>query len=123
MSRGDISERTAIGGAALGGLMGFLLASPLLMIPGLGPVLIAGPIAAGMTGAIVGGFLGGMAGWGVHADRIQEYEEKVRAGSALVVVSGEPDDVATAKQILEETEAQEVHLHATSADAREIDVT
>jgi hypothetical protein len=123
MSRGDVSGRAAVEGATVGGLLGFLLATPMLMIPGLGPVLIAGPMAAAMTGAIVGGFLRGMTAWGVHVDRAQEYEQMIQSGRSLVMVSGEPDEVAHGKRILDTTQAQEIHLHATSADARESDVT
>jgi hypothetical protein len=94
----------------------------LLLVTGLGAAVIAGPIAAAATGAVIGGFLGGMSGWGVHTDHVQEYEEKVREGKVLVIVSGDADNVADAERILSGTEAEEVRLHAeTEADAPEVD--
>jgi len=117
LQRGDRTEEKALRGAGYGGLLGALVATPLLAIPGVGPVLLAGPIAAGMTGAIVGGFLGAMSGWGVPQDRIQQYEHVVQEGNLLVVAYGDPLEVAEAKRLLEGTDCEEVHLHAaTSAD-------
>lgn len=117
MQYGDDTHRDAAKGAGVGGLLGLLLGAPLLAIPGIGPMLIAGPLAVGMTGAIVGGFLGSMVGWGVHADHVAEYEKKVREGALLVVASGDPDDVALAQRVLQATDARSVDLHAkTSAD-------
>lgn len=119
---GDQDVADAAKGAGAGGLLGALLAAPLLAIPGVGPAILVGPIAAGMTGAIVGGFLGAMAGWGVHEDHIQQYEEKVKEGCVLVVASGDPAEVAKADRILNDTNAEETRLHArTSADAVEVD--
>jgi len=113
---GDASERNAVKGAGFGGLFGLLLGAPLLAIPGLGAVLLAGPLAAGITGAIVGGFLGSMSGWGVHPDHVREYEHRVRAGAILVVVNGTPQEIAEAQRILQDTHAEEVVLHAQASD-------
>ena len=113
---GDNSERNAVKGAGIGGLFGLLLGAPLLAIPGLGAVLLAGPLAAGITGAIVGGFLGSMSGWGVHPNHIREYEQRVRAGAILVVVNGTPQEIAEAQRLLQDTHAEEVVLHAQASD-------
>ena len=119
---GDDAERSAAKGAGLGGLVGILAGAPLLLIPGIGPVLFAGPLAAGITGAIVGGFLGSMRGWGVHHDHVRDYEEKVKEGHPLIVVNGSPEIVAEARTLMLKTDAMEVHLHETdSNDARHID--
>jgi hypothetical protein len=122
---GDDAETKAAEGAGLGGLAGILLAAPLLAIPGVGPLLVAGPLAAaGLTGAVVGGFLGSMRGWGVHDDHVTEFEQKVRSGHFLVIVSGDPQEIALAKKILDNSDAGEVRLYArTSADSPEIDDT
>jgi hypothetical protein len=119
---GDKSETYAAKGAGAGGLLGLLLGAPIIAIPGIGPVLLAGPIATGMVGAIVGGFLGAMSGWGVARDRISKYEQLVREGKTLIVVHGEPDEVARAKELLQDTEAERVRLYAsTSVDDPSID--
>lgn len=113
---GDKTERNALKGAGIGGLVGLLLGAPILAIPATGPVLIAGPLATGITGAIVGGFLGSMSGWGVHPNHIREYQQLIREGAVLVVANGDPREVAEAKRILDETDATEVHLHAAASD-------
>lgn len=117
---GDKARRNAAKGAGMGGLLGTLLGTPLVTVTGIGAILIAGPVAMGLTGAIVGGFLGAMSGWGVSAGHVRRYEEKVKEGALLVIVNGAPQDVARAEKILQQSEAEAVHLHArTSADTVE----
>lgn len=121
---GDESENQAAAGAAVGGLLGMLVAAPLLAIPGIGPLLLAGPLAAGMTGALVGGFLGSMSGWGIHSDHIAEYQRLVRSGKVLVMAHGDPSEVARAELTLRDTKPAQLHLHAPdSADSVEITAT
>ena len=118
---GDKSQKDALRGAGMGGLLGFLLGTPLLMIPGIGLFLIAGPMATGMTGTIVGHILGSMVGWGVHEDHIANYEQQMREGKVLVIAIGDPQQVAAAQHVLEESQAEEVQLHAkNSADEPEV---
>jgi len=122
MEFGDQGVNNAMKGAGLGGLFGALVGSPLLLVSGLGAAVIAGPVAAAATGMVLGGFLGGMSGWGVHTDHVREYEEKVKEGQVLVIVSGDAEDVAKAEQVLKGTEAVDVQLHAeTEADSPEVD--
>ncbi len=122
LQAGDATETDAAKGAGLGGLFGLLVGTPLLTIPAVGPVLIAGPLATGLTGAIVGGFLGAMAGWGVHDDHVKEYEERVKQGKLLVVASGDPQELAEALRILRDLSPEEIRFHApTSADSPEVD--
>lgn len=98
-------------------MIGLLLGAPLLTIPGVGPILLAGPIAMGLTGAVVGEFLGSMAGWGVHKDDVAHCEQEVKDGALLIVASGSPDEVATAQPILRETHVRKFDLLVrTSAD-------
>jgi hypothetical protein len=119
---GDTTGAKAAKGAGIGGLVGFLLGTPILMIPGVGPLLIAGPLAMGVTGGIVGGFLGSMVGWGIEPDNLEKYEAKVREGAVLVVVEGAPDEVVRAHGILSEGPAVEVNMHMKSGvDSPEID--
>lgn len=115
MQYGDEANRDAAIGAGMGGLLGLLLGTPLLAIPGIGLMLIAGPLAAGLTGAIVGGFLGSLAGWGVHEDHVADYEEAVRTGKFLIVAHGDPLQVDHAKHLLQKTESKSVTLHAHSS--------
>lgn len=114
---GDEAGTDAAFGAGVGGLLGFLMATPLLTIPGIGLMMIAGPLSVGLAGAVVGGFLGALNGWGVHEDHVAQYEAEVSDGACLVVANGGPYEVDFAKQLLEESGAKRVDLHThESAD-------
>ncbi len=80
-------------GGVLGGLAGFLAGVGALAIPGVGPILAAGPIAATLTGAAVGAGAGGLAGaligMGIPEDEANRYESDVKAGKILVLVDEE----------------------------------
>jgi hypothetical protein len=92
-------------GAAIGGAGGLLAGLGLLAIPGLGPVVAAGWLAATAVGAGVGAVIGGAAGGlvgalqkeGVSEDDAHVYSEGVRRGGSLVSVKV-PDDRATEVQ-------------------------
>ncbi|MBP8947500.1 MAG: hypothetical protein KBG73_01585, partial [Candidatus Promineofilum sp.] len=83
----------ALVGGALGGLGGLLLGLGALAIPGIGPVIAAGPIVAGLTGAGIGAAVGGLAGalinWGVPQEEAEFYTEGVRRGGTLVAVKSD----------------------------------
>ena len=115
---GDEAEKATTVGAATGGLLGLLLGAPLLAVPGVGAALVAGPLAIGLTGALVGGLLGSMRGWGVHDDHIAEYQKYVDDGKMLVVASGTPLQVADAYRVMQESDSIELNTHQhMSADA------
>lgn len=77
-------------GGALGGLVGLLAGVGALAIPGIGPFVAAGPIAATLTGAAVGAGAGGLAGaligMGIPEEEAGRYEGYVNEGKILVVV-------------------------------------
>ena len=58
VSRGDYTKAGAESGASFGGLFGLFMGAGFLILPGLGPVVVAGPIAA----ALLAGFEGAVAG-------------------------------------------------------------
>ena len=86
VSRGDYIEAGAETGAWFGGLFGLFIGAGFLILPGLGLVVVAGPIAAallaGIEGAVAGTALGSLAGafigWGVPKDRAIKYETQVK---------------------------------------------
>ncbi len=91
-------------GAALGGIGGLLVGLGALTIPGIGPVLAAGPLAAALggvagagAGAVVGGAAGGIIGsltdLGVSEDQAGNFAEGIRRGGTLITVR--TDDVTT----------------------------
>ena len=106
-------------GAFWGGLWGFLVGAAFFMIPGIGPVLIAGPLAAWVVGAlegavVVGGVsaLGaGLYSIGIPRDSIVRYESALRADKFLLIAHGTPDEVKKAKDILHGTHPDELSVH------------
>src|SRR5215207_6298153 len=81
-------------GAALGGVGGLIAGIAGLAIPGIGPILAAGPIAAAIGGALggaglgaaAGGIIGALTDMGVPEDEARHYEDQVRQGKILVTV-------------------------------------
>jgi len=78
-------------GAVVGGLGGLLVGLGVLAIPGVGPVLAAGPLAVTLLGAGVGAAAGGLIGSlmdvGVPEEEAGYYAEGIRRGSTLVAVN------------------------------------
>lgn len=119
---GDDSAHDAAVGAGLGGLVGVLVGTAAIGIAGVGTVFFLGPLAGAVMGSMAGALLGALSGWGVHREHIDHYEQLVREGKALVVVHGNPVELAEAARILHETEPLEVQQHAASGDdSEEID--
>jgi hypothetical protein len=120
ITAGDVALSGAGTGAWAGGLFGLLIGAAFIWVPGFGPLLVAGPLAAALlagaegavAGAAGGGILGALIGWGVSRKHIIKYEEKLKGGKYLVIAHGTPGEVAEAHKILEETEPDELHLHS-----------
>ena len=122
IAMGDDSVRDAAIGAGLGGILGMLAGIGAMVVSGAGIVVfLAGPIGVAALGTMVGAFLGGMVGWGVHEQHIQHYEKSVKEGKVLVIANGNPLELTHAERILKETDVAEVHLHSrTSSEAPEV---
>ncbi|MDN3450569.1 general stress protein [Planococcus sp. APC 3906] len=88
---GEGAATGALTGGALGGLGGVLAGIGALAIPGIGPIVAAGPIVAGLTGAAAGAGVGGLAGAligaGIPEDEAKEYEGHFNDGAILVMVN------------------------------------
>ncbi|MGX4607985.1 general stress protein [Priestia sp. JNUCC 25] len=80
----------ALTGGALGGLTGLLAGAGALAIPGIGPIVAAGPIATVLTGAVtgagVGGLTGALVGIGIPKEEAKYYGNSVKEGKILVLV-------------------------------------
>ena len=107
-------------GAFWGALWGTLFGSAFFVLPGLGPVLMAGPLVAVIVSAlegaaVVGGIsaLGGaLASIGIPKDSIVIYEAELKIGKFLVIVHGTHDEVERAKHHLDSTTSTITTLHA-----------
>ena len=101
-------EGTATGvgvGGAIGGTLGLLAGIGVLAIPGVGPLIAAGPIMGALAGLGVGGAVGGLVGalvgMGIPEYEAKRYEGRVKDGGILVSVHCDSsEEVSRAKEIL-----------------------
>ena len=110
VATGSVATGVSTGGA-LGGLAGLVMGAGALAIPGIGPVLAAGPIAGLLSGAATGGIAGGLIDWGVPAERSKFYEGKVKEGKILASVGSNESKVNKAADILRDNGANDVEIH------------
>ena len=112
-------------GAFWGGFWGLLFGSAFFAIPGIGPILVAGPAVAWIVGAlesavVVGGVsaLGaGLYGMGIPKDSIVKYETALKTDQFLLIAHGTAAEVAKAKDIIETTHPAQLSLHSGEAVA------
>jgi hypothetical protein len=103
----------ASSGAVIGGTLGWLVGIGALAIPGLGPFIAAGPLMGALAGVGAGGVVGGIAGaligMGIPEYEAKRYEGRIKGGGVLLSVHSDNDDwTRRAKQILEDTGAQDI---------------
>lgn len=98
-------------GGLLGGLAGIGMGVGALAIPGIGPLIAAGPIAGLLSGALTGGIAGGLIDWGIPADRGKFYEGKIREGKILASVRTDENKINSAADILRRNGARDVEIH------------
>ena len=97
-----------------------LFGSAFFFVPGVGPLLVAGPLVAWIVGALEGAaIMGGMSALGaalvsigIPQDSVLQYEESVKAGKFLLILHGTPEEVDRAKDRLDNTQATETSVHA-----------
>src|SRR5208283_1589452 len=110
-STGDRMKYWGKQGAFWGGLWGLLFGSAFFWIPGLGPLLVAGPLVAWVVGAlegaaVIGGLsaLGaGLYGLGIPKDSILRYETAIKTGRFVLIAHGSPEEIARAQEIISRT--------------------
>ncbi|KKM12313.1 membrane protein [Clostridiales bacterium PH28_bin88] len=107
---GNLSTGVATGGT-LGGLAGLAVGAGALVIPGLGPLVAAGPIAGLLSGAATGGVAGGLVDWGIPEAEGRRYEEDVKQGKILVSVRADEKKADEAEKILRNHGAENVKKH------------
>ena len=99
-------------GAAVGGVGGLLLSFAGLAVPGIGPVLAAGPIVAALGGAGVGAAAGGLIGalveGGVPEEQAEHYAEGIRRGGVLIAVRASGDRADRAAELLDRAGAVDI---------------
>jgi hypothetical protein len=107
-------------GAFWGGLWGWLFGAAFFAIPGIGPVLVAGPLVAWIVGAlegavVVGGLSAvgaGLYSIGIPKDSVVEYDTALKSDKFILLAHGTAEEVTKAKDILQTTHAVMVNVHS-----------
>jgi hypothetical protein len=112
-------------GAFWGGFWGLLFGSAFFAIPGIGPVLVAGPLVGWIVGALEGAaFVGGVSaigagliGIGIPKDSVLKYELALKTDKFLLMVHSTASEVEKARSVIANTRPIYVTLHSTEAVA------
>jgi hypothetical protein len=107
-------------GAFWGSLWGILVGAAFFWVPGIGPVLVGGPlvsaIVGGLEGAAVAGGLSavgaGLYSLGIPKNSVLRYETALRSDKYLLVAHGTVEEVSKAREIMEQSEATETAIHS-----------
>jgi hypothetical protein len=105
-------------GAIWGGFWGLLFGAGMFLIPGVGPILAAGPLVGVVVGALEGGIVVGGLGaigaalvhLGVPKDQAIRYEQALKADQYVLIVHGTAEETQRAKAILDQAQATESAL-------------
>lgn len=120
-------------GAVIGGIAGLVAGLGALAIPGVGPIIAAGPLAVALgsvgVGAAAGGMIGALTGMNIPESDAKYYADGVQRGGTLVVVETDEAEAERAREILDARGAQvqndtrraEVHEDAGVAEFHEED--
>lgn len=104
---------TAVAGAGLGSLAGLALGLAGLAIPGVGPFLAAGPLAAALGGALAGGaaggIIGGLSNIGVPEEYAREYAAQIEQGNTLVSVRTDTATRSLVERVLTAHGGESIH--------------
>jgi hypothetical protein len=100
-------------GAVIGGTLGLLAGIGALAIPGVGPLIAAGPIMAALAGigvgGAVGGFTGALIGMGIPEYEAKKYEGRLQKGGILFSVHcNTSEQIKRAKEIVERTGGEDI---------------
>jgi len=106
-------------GAFWGGLWGMLFGSAFFFVPGVGPLLVAGPLVMWIVGALEGAVVtggitalgAGLYSIGIPKNSIVQYETEVKNGKLLLVVHGTTEEVNRAKDLLDQSKANLTAVH------------
>ena len=107
VTTGEVAKTGAKSGAWVGGLFGVLTGASLLFIPGVGALVVLGPLAAGAPeGAAAGGGLGAVPGHFIAQKHVPHYSRHLQAGNYLVL--RHQPQTSDAEKLHQDTTAVEV---------------
>jgi uncharacterized membrane protein len=106
-------------GAFWGGFWGMLFGAAAFTIPGIGPILVAGPLVAWIIGALEGAAViggvsaigAGLVSIGIPKDSVLKYEVALKTDKFLLIVHGTSEAVDKAQNIIAGTEHSYYAVH------------
>ena len=109
-------------GAFWGGLWALLFGSAFFWIPGLGPLLVAGPLVTLIVGTLQGAVMvggltaigAGLYSLGIPKDSVLRYETALKTGKFVLIVHGTQEETVSAREIISRTNAEAVDQHQPS---------
>ena len=119
---GDRMKKWGKMGAFWGGIWGWFLGAGFFLIPGIGPLVMAGPVVGWLVGAlegavVVGGLSAigaGLYSLGIPKDSVIQYETALRSGKFVVIVHGSAQEATHAREIISRTNPESVEQHQPS---------
>lgn len=117
-----------LGGGTLGGTLGLLAGLGALAIPGVGPLIAAGPIMGALAGlgigSAVGGLVGALVGMGIPEYEAKRYEGRLSDGGILVSVHCESsEEIDRAKDVLKQAGGEDIASSGEKAVSTHTDNT
>ena len=112
-------------GAFWGGIWGLLFGSAFFWVPGLGPLLVAGPLVSWILGALEGALVmgglsalgAGLFSMGIPKDSIINYETAVKTGKFVLIAHGTSEEAAHARDIIIRSNPESLEHHQPKNDA------
>ena len=105
-------------GAWMGGLFGLLMGFGMFVFPVAGTLFVLGPLAGMIAGAVGGAGMGalvnGLMALGIPKDKALKYQSRLQAGEFLVTVTGNPEEVNRAKEVLQDSGEIELETHGAA---------
>ena len=123
---GDAARDGAVQGAWFGGIFGLMMgAFGFFVLPGIGALMVLGPLSGLLAGAVGGAGIGALVNAlvvaGVPKDMALTYQTRLQAGEFLVVVHGGPEEATRAHEVLDSTGP--IHLQSHDGNLIEADAT
>jgi hypothetical protein len=115
-------------GAFWGGIWGLLFGSAFFFIPGVGPLVMAGPVVVWIVGALEGAIVvgglsaigAGLYSMGIPKDSVLQYETALKTGKYVVIAHGGAKETAHAREIFSQTSPEASQEHLTTGTATEV---
>jgi hypothetical protein len=114
-------------GAFWGGFWGLLFGSAFFWVPGIGQILVAGPLVAWIVGALEGAVLvgglsaigAGLYSLGIPKDSIVRYETAIKTGKYILIAHGTAEEAARGRGIINRTNPEALEEHQPSRTSPE----